>query len=434
MALMIGIQKELPLEQVISDLFRDFKGDEFGGQHATRGFNFQVWHAVLEALKAYKTGDDYAVVLEWQQDVAVLNSSTAPTAVRFVQLKKHETATHWKLHHLVAPEKGDDPLAANDAASSALPLDVNNPPAGGKAAKRPRKTKPKAPKPSFLAKLYAHRRRFKELAQSRLEFASNAKYEIPDAAGATTMQSSFELMALDSKVREDLQEKVRTQLGVPVEEPIDFSDFGLIVSECPVADPHKHVAGELAEMQMGSALQLSGAATMLAVLVMASYVHQRAGTTRFAKNLQELLERAITRSDVDTYLVAANDARIPTEELVQDVVSRLNAEVAPFSLVNKMQREISRACVEITNRAGPVPMVAAYLKALYEKNAEYEEYPKVGDIFAAWCEDFQKLELPDAYLYKREYLYCLMSMIIKNANPIQQLPSVSLDSQSEDKE
>jgi hypothetical protein len=89
---MIGIQKELPLEQVVSDLFRDFKGDETGGQHASRGFNFQVWHAVLEALKAYETGEDYAVVLEWQQDVAVLNSSTAPTKVRFVQLKKHETS------------------------------------------------------------------------------------------------------------------------------------------------------------------------------------------------------------------------------------------------------------------------------------------------------------------------------------------------------
>ena len=61
-----------------------------------RGFNFQVWHAVLEALRAHRTGKDYAVVLEWQQDVAVLNSSSAPTGVRFVQLKKHESSTHWE--------------------------------------------------------------------------------------------------------------------------------------------------------------------------------------------------------------------------------------------------------------------------------------------------------------------------------------------------
>lgn len=431
---MIGIQEELPLEQVVSDLFRDFKGDETGGQHASRGFNFQVWHAVLEALKAYETGKDYAVILEWQQDVAVLNSSTAPTEARFVQLKKHETSTHWKLKHLITPENVEDQPAANDSmANASLPGDTQAP-TGTTPAKKPRKTKAKSSKPSFLAKLYEHRRRFKELKRSRLEFASNAQFEITDAVGAKTMLASCELMTLDEKVREELEEKMRIQLGVPADEPIDLSDFGLLVSDCPTADSHKHVAGQLAEMQLDGELQLSGAATMLAVLVIASYVHQRAGKIRFAKNLQELLERAVTRSDVDKYLAAANDARVSTEEHVQDVIDRLNLEIAPFGVVRKMKRELSRACVEITNRAGPVPIVAAHLKSLFENNAEYEEFSKVIDIFAAWYQDFQKLELPDAHLYTREYLYCLMSMIIQNANPIQQLPSVPSGTQSEDKE
>jgi hypothetical protein len=97
---------EPSLQQVASDLFRDFKEDEIGGRHAIRGFSFQVWHAVLEALRAHRTGDDYAVVLEWQQDVAVLDSSLAATGVRFVQLKKHEASTHWKLNHLIASHRG----------------------------------------------------------------------------------------------------------------------------------------------------------------------------------------------------------------------------------------------------------------------------------------------------------------------------------------
>lgn len=431
---MIGIQEELPLEQVVSDLFRDFKGDETGGQHASRGFNFQVWHAVLEALKAYESGDDYAVVLEWQQDVAVLNSSTAPTEARFVQLKKHETSTHWKLHHLIAPEKVEEQSAANDAAAEVLPPDNAKAPTGAKPVKKTKKTKAKSSKPSFLAKLYEHRRRFKELKRSRLEFASNAQFEIPDAAGVKTMLASYELATLDDKIRKDLEEKVRTQLSVPTDESIDLSDFGLLVSDCPPADSHKHVAGHLAEMQLDSELQLKGPATMLAVLVIASYVYQRAGKTRFARNLQELLERAVTRSDIDKYLAAANDARISTEDHVQDVIDRLNLEVAPFGVVRKMKRELSRACVEITNRAGPVPIVAAHLKSLFESNAEYDEYSKVTDIFAAWYGDFQKLEVPSAHLYTREYLYCLMSMIIQNANPIQQLPFVPSGTQSKDKE
>lgn len=426
--IMIGIQTELPLEKVVSDLFRDFKGDEIGGQHAMRGFNFQVWHAVLEALRAYKTGEDYAVVLEWQQDVAVLNSSKAPTRVRFIQLKKHETATHWKLHHLSEAEKEEIPPAANDAASASTPA----PAADGKLVKKPRKTKVKEPKQSFLAKLYAHRRRFKELEGARLVFGSNAKYEIPDGAGGHSMESSFELSHLDAKVLSDLEKKVREQLSVPAEESINLADMGLMVSDCPLAESHKFLAGELAEMQIGSELHLSGEATILAVLVIASYVHLRGSSTKKARNLQELLERGVTRSDVDRYLVAANDARQSTQQLVQEVMTRLNIEVAPFGMVTKMGRELSRACVEITNRAGPAPLIAAHLKALYEQNKEYDDMPMVTNRLEAWYEDFQKIEIPEARASRREYLYCLMSMIIQNANPIQQLPSIPTDSQSKD--
>lgn len=59
----------------VASLFRDYGGDEAGGVHATRGFSFQVWQAVLEALGAHATGENYAVIMEWQQDIALLDSS-----------------------------------------------------------------------------------------------------------------------------------------------------------------------------------------------------------------------------------------------------------------------------------------------------------------------------------------------------------------------
>lgn len=425
---MIGIQTELPLEQVVSDLFRDFQGDEIGGQHAMRGFNFQVWHAVLEALRAYKTSEDYAVVLEWQQDIAVLNSSRAPTRVRFIQLKKHETATHWKLHHLTEPEKEELPPEPVDAPSAATPV----PATAEKPAKRTRKTKPKEPKQSFLAKLYAHRRRFRELESARLVFGSNAKYEIPDGVGGHSMESNFELSRLNANLLSELESKMRKQLKVPAEEVINLADMGLMVSDCPVADPHKFVAGELAEMQFESDLKLSAEATVLAVLVIASYMHLRGSSTKKANNLRELLERGVTRSDIDRYLLAAKGACQSTQELIQKVIDRLNIEMAPFGVITKMERELSRACVEITNRAGPTPWIAAHLKALYKQNEEYDDMPKVTSQLEAWYQDFQDLEIPEARASKREYLYCLMAMIIQNANPIQQLPSVPTDSQSKD--
>lgn len=433
---MITAPTEPPLQQVASDLFRDFKGDEIGGRHAIRGFSFQVWHAVLEALRAHRTGDDYAVVLEWQQDVAVLDSSLAPTGVRFVQLKKHEASTHWKLNHLIASPKGKDEDAQTEAdeadtsgAGGAETVPPLEPAKSGKAAKA---KAPKKPKPSILAKLYAHRRRFKALGKSRLEFSSDAQFEIPDGTGTNSLHSSVELSDADSSVQQAIEAKLREQLGLDPAEPVDFSDFALVVSDCPVNEPHKYLAGELAEMQLESELNLSGSATILAVLIIASYVNLRAGSTRHAKNFAELLDRAVTRGDIDLYLAAADEESVSAQELVEEVIERLNIEAAPFALVKNMKRQVVRACMEITNRAGPVPVVTAHLKALYESNSEYDSLPQVSNIFSAWYEDFQLLQLSEARPYSREYIYCLMSMIIQNANPTKQLPSVPAGPQPED--
>jgi hypothetical protein len=416
---------EPPLQQVITDLFRDYKGDETGGKHAFRGFSFQVWHAVLETLRAHHKDEDYAVVLEWQQDVAVLNSATKPTKVKFVQLKKNESSLHWKLAHLIAPEKAVVEPAANDD-NTAAAAD------GGAAGKETKAKKPKKAKPSILGKLYVHRQRFKSLAQARLEFASDAQYEVPDGAGGKQVLGNIELASLSANVRAELEAQLREQLEIPATEPVDFSDFGLVVSDCPVSEPHRYVAGVLVEMQLTSDTHLSGKATMLAVLVIASYLNLRAGKLRHAKNLPELLERAVSREEVAQYLAAANDHSVPTQDRIQEVVDRLNAEQAPFGLVTKMRREVTRACVDITNRASPAPVVAAHLKALYQAHNEYDHLPKVTDQLAAWYDDFQKLALPDSGLYKREYLYCLMAMISQDANPTKQLPPLPSGSQPED--
>lgn len=425
---------EPPLQQIASDLFRDFDGDEAGGRHAIRGFSFQVWHAVLETLRAHRKGDDYAVVLEWQQDVAILDSSTAPTKVRFVQLKKHETATHWKYAHLIkAPEKKGD--EDGDGGSSDAGVTEPPPPAvpDSDAAKKakPKKVKPKQ---SILAKLYAHRRRFTSLAQSRLEFASDAEFEVPDGAGKYVMHESIELSALHHNVKVGLEASLRTQLGIDASEDVDFSDFALVTSDCPVSEPHKYLAGELAEMQMKSEFDLGGRGTLLAVLIIASYVNLRAGKRSYAKNFTELLSRAVTRDDIAMYLAAANNQSTTAQDLLNEVITLLTIEGAPYQVLKKMRREVVRACSEVTNRAGRVPVIAAYLKALYEFNTEYENIAKFSDILSAWFDDFQKLNLNEARDYSREYLYCLMSMIAEDANPTKQLPSVSLGPQFEDEQ
>ncbi len=425
---------EPPLQQVVTDLFRDVKGDEIGGRHAIRGFAFQVWHAVLEALRAHATNEDYAVVLEWQQDVAVLNSSTQPTTVKFVQLKKNESSVHWKLKNLLVPEAVDTE-AANDEAvtgSSGACEKAAVPDASGKA--KAGKQQKKKPKRSVLAKLYAHRRRFKTLAVAALEFSSNAPFEVPDGSGGVLTMHRAKLHELEASVRLEVEQKIREQLEVPSGEGIDLQDFELRVTDCTVNEPHKFVAGELAEMQVNGELQLSGKATMLAVLIIASYVNLRAGKVRFAADLSELLERAVTRADITDYLTAANDNSTSTSDHVDAVIARLNAELVSHSIVRGMRRESSRVCVHISDRSTGTPILAARMKAVYLANGEYAHIPLLKDVFERWYADVQVLRLPDLSLYSREYLYCLMAMICEDANPTKQLPSVSVSPKSENEE
>ncbi|WP_081821749.1 dsDNA nuclease domain-containing protein [Achromobacter sp. DH1f] len=429
---MSGLQTELPLQQVLHDLFRDYANDETGGQDASRGFNFQVWHAVIEVLRAFKQGEDFAVVLEWQQDIAVLNSSQTPTGARFLQLKKNERAAHWTLHQISAPEQSNasqsDQSDVHDA-SAAAPPSTKQSGKSGKAAKSRKTTKP-----SFLAKLYQQRRRFKALEQSRLEFVSNVKYQVTGPDGAKKTYDTVTLATLDAKILSELEDKIRRQLELPPEENVDFSDIDLLISDCPLTDSHKHATGELAAMQMSGGLQLSGSATMIAVLIIASYVHQRSGNRKFARTFEELLSRAITRTDVSEWLSAANKAGVSPEDQILEIVERMDRETASFSIVRKMRDAAFQACVDILNRAGPVPLMAAQLKHLFSSKNEYDAYGRVTDILAVWHQDFLDLYPCDTSIYSREYLYCLMSMIIQNATSIQHLPSITSSAQSEDEE
>ena len=414
---------EPPLQKVLTDLFHDFEGDEIGGRHAIKGFSFQVWLAVLEALRAHRKPDDYAVVLEWQQDIALLNSSTAPTTVRFVQLKKNESTLKWTLPSLLVVGNAEDDDAAVDTQDDA----VVTPATGkGKTSKKPKK-----PKPSILAKLYVHRRRFAGLTKAGLVFASDAPFEVPKAAGGTSMVSGIPLNTLPVPARNNIEKKIRAQLDVPAGETIDLDDFELLVTDCPVVDPHKFVAGECAEMQLATGLELSGKATLLAVLVIASYVNLRAASTRHAKNFNELLQRAVTRAEVTGYLAAANDQAVPTSDHVQSVIDRLNAEIAPPAVVRQMRREMARACVQISDRTTATPMIASRLKDVYTTKGEYPGGARLTDMFETWYRDLEKRSPPDFGLFRREYLYCLMAMIYEDANPTKHLPPVPADPQPE---
>ena len=394
----------------VASLFKDYSGDEAGGVHAIRGFSFQVWQAVLEALGAHATGDDYAVVMEWQQDIALLDSSTSPTKVTFKQLKKNESSAHWTLPALLNPP--EEKPAAQPAAATPAP-------------KPKKKSTRSAGKVSVLAKLYFHRRRFGQVAPTQLVFSSNAPLYVEAVDGSKQTLSKTTFSALPGAAPTKVSTALRTQLEIPASEAIDLDCITFEVTNCPLEQAHKYAIGELVEHCQLGKIQPLVTAPFVAVCLIASYIQQRAGSASFAKDFSALLERAVTRADITSYLAAANDSHVSTQDLVEQVISRLDRELADFEVVQGMQDELNAACAEITNRASAVWVSVDTLCALYRERDSYRAKGLLKDRFPAWRDDFRARASAASAPFNDGFLYCLMAMIVKNARPIQHLSTTS---------
>lgn len=425
---MTKIGAEPNLDEVLS-LFKDHGGDETGGLHAIRGFSFQVWQAVLETLKAHATGNDYAIVLEWQQDIAILDSSNKPTKIKFIQLKKNESSHHWTLHALIT-------AGANDAPTAAAMPEASAATAKPATASTTVKKKPAAPKQSVLAKLYFHRRRFSGAVPTELVFASNAPFYVA-ADDKPDSEQTFDkvvLAGLPTVLLDKLSAALRKQLYVPPEEVLALDDFTLEVTNCPTEEAHKFAIGELVEQCSLQKIQPLVTAPFVAVCLMASYINQRAGKRAFAKDFPTLLSRAVTRTEITTYLAAANDSHVSTQDLVEKTMERLNLEKADFEMVQEMQDQMNSACAQITNRASPVWLSIDALVQLANSNDRYKPLGDLKNRFPAWLADFRALKLPEAKAFNDGYLYCLMAMIIQNAKSIQHVSAASAGSKSKAEE
>jgi hypothetical protein len=415
--------REPSLQDVVS-LFKDYSDDESGGQHAVRGFSFQVWQAVLETLKAHATGMDYAVVLEWQQDIAVLDSSKQPKRVMFIQLKKNESSRHWTLNGLLTTP------AESPAKPAQATIDEAVAPAEPKRRMILRRNKPVQ---STLAKLYLHRQRFSRLASPpQLVFASNAPFYVgigDDDQDETVTE--VELSDLPAPAVAKVEAAFRKQLDVPDDEAIDLGGFLLKVTNCPTEEAHKFAIGELVELCLHKKIEPHVNAPFVAICLVASYVQQRAGKRAYAKDFDALLERAVTRTDVTRYFAAANDSHVRTQDLIAQVIARLNAEVADYEMIQSMEAEVNTACAEVTNRASVVWFTAEALVGLYVKNNQYKASGNLRARLPAWLADFRAMKVQDSHLYSDGFLYCLMAMTLKDAQPFRHLSTAAAGSQPE---
>jgi len=79
---------------------------EQGGTYAGRGFAYQANWILYKLLNLFEEGEDFAVLIEWHDDMIYMDSSTAPTALEFYQVKSTKQEKPWSLAQLLAIKKG----------------------------------------------------------------------------------------------------------------------------------------------------------------------------------------------------------------------------------------------------------------------------------------------------------------------------------------
>src|SRR5688572_16124063 len=73
---------------------------------ATGGrYEFQTMWGLALLFQQHGTNDDYAIVFEFHDDIALLNRASNPTNVRFYQVKSKATNGGWTLTALLKREK-----------------------------------------------------------------------------------------------------------------------------------------------------------------------------------------------------------------------------------------------------------------------------------------------------------------------------------------
>jgi len=189
---------------------------ETGGGHNQKGVDFQRAWAISRMFEMEDAGEeDFLFLFEAIQDVAILNSSSAPSTIRVFQVKKKDRG-EWEWSHLT------------------------NLPAPGK--KKRKNATPKGIEDSPLGKLYASVLAFKRLRSSG-SFLSNAGCNLPLEGGRNAATSvSCDLSKLDAAHLELLKGGLETlhKIGSPAFDP---ASIAIEKVDMPPGAPMTHLHG-----------------------------------------------------------------------------------------------------------------------------------------------------------------------------------------------
>lgn len=296
------------------------------GAVATQGFGYQQWWAALTVAELLESPDDFAIGLEVKEDIALLDSATAPTRVEFCQVKTNEQAVAWTFSEL---------------------------------HKKGKKLKGGGYQLSVLAKLYHRRRQFKDF-ETKLIFVSNTSFKIPNDSGGNENSHDVNLNELPTSGKDMVIGALAAQLSLSIDD-IQLSDVRLHRSNLPLGEQALFVSGKLSQLAFKGLLSCEVTQPLVAATMLASEIQSKASNTSYATCFEDLKnKRFFSRADAISILTSLSGANETITSVFDDAVNRLNIECYDYTKIKGIRTQRVRICADAVDRTN----------SLFRKQAE----------------------------------------------------------------
>ncbi|WP_458094851.1 dsDNA nuclease domain-containing protein [Roseomonas sp. WA12] len=294
---------------------------ETGGGHGQKGIEYQRHWALMRMFQLEQDGaPDFLLLFEAIQDIAVLDSEIAPTAICVYQIKKKERK-EWRWAELTLLSAPDDPLC--------VPQKSHPKARGATKQKKP----PEAIKESPLGKLYATVRAFQALGSTG-RFVSNMGCDLPLHQGGNAATSLPVALEKLSKGHQELLKEGLKTLHESANEPNpDLSKLYIEKVVLPVNDTGTHLVGIVHKFLEERSPRHAGQARALVDALLAK-VSPLGAKTDTCGSFQELRqERGYSKAE---FSEALGDL-----ESVPDLVAELDRWLLALQLEGMGFRELS---------------------------------------------------------------------------------------------
>jgi len=288
---------------------------ETSGADTALRFQYQAAYGLALILDTHGEGEDYALVFEFHDDIAVLNSASVPTSVSFYQIKTKDKG-HWTLTPILKQEKSSDD--------------------------------PSVLLPSILGKMYANAVAFHGYVK-HVAFVTNAEL----AFGPK--KSSFN----SGECSPEEQKKVQAQILKEVSGVTEVNHKLIVFksSNLSLSDLDAHTKGKLDEFVVKLLGQMDYSLDALYRAVIDECQRKSRNLTQ-AVSLEDLLAaRGITKADVDKWLNKVREKSIGPKW--EEVCHHYHFA---FSELRELRREWHRYMVEVLDVNGEVAFVRRMIR------------------------------------------------------------------------